>query len=226
MHRLQRRLKNIDAFEKERPLLFKEDWKALIRGDDGLIGFDLSKVGIDRHIESHRRRQSIFECQARVKLDWFVQHATRIDQIRITRERDGGERGYAFAGFRQGEAGNYFQRALARYSDQAREMRGFGKCARHVAIDRHPGIHLVVKAIDVSPDVKTPELVFASFVTERLKRNCNLESPTIRRQFAFRFVNNVYTEVGVAALSHDAILLPAHRIPTTPVSFALIVERA
>src|SRR6266576_3021146 len=37
------RLKNVDAFEKEGPLLRKEDWKALVGRDYQLIRLDLCK---------------------------------------------------------------------------------------------------------------------------------------------------------------------------------------
>ena len=53
VHGRDRSLKNIDAFEKERSLLRKEDRKALISGYDELIGFDLREVGIDCQIYSN-----------------------------------------------------------------------------------------------------------------------------------------------------------------------------
>ena len=39
MHGLDGRSEDLDAFEKEWSLLFKEDGKALVRGNDGLVGF-------------------------------------------------------------------------------------------------------------------------------------------------------------------------------------------
>jgi hypothetical protein len=50
VNRGDRCLKNVDAFEKERTLLRKEDRETLVGCDDKLIGFDLCKVGIDREI--------------------------------------------------------------------------------------------------------------------------------------------------------------------------------
>jgi len=53
VHDLDRGLKNVYAFEKERPLLFVENRKALICSHHKLIGFDLREVGVQRHIERH-----------------------------------------------------------------------------------------------------------------------------------------------------------------------------
>src|ERR1044072_1063326 len=55
-----RRLKNVDAFEKERTFLRKEDRKTLVRGDNKLIRFDLGKVRIDCQINCDRRTWNKF----------------------------------------------------------------------------------------------------------------------------------------------------------------------
>src|SRR2546423_6995239 len=46
MDRLQRSLKNVQAFQKERALFLEEDREALIGSDNGLICFHLSEVGV------------------------------------------------------------------------------------------------------------------------------------------------------------------------------------
>ena len=98
MHGLNRRLKNIDAFQKERPLLFKENWETLISGDNGLVGFHLSKIGIHRQVKSHSRRQAVLCRDAQFELKRLVKKSARIQAQRIERKVCGCQRSDSLAG--------------------------------------------------------------------------------------------------------------------------------
>jgi hypothetical protein len=50
VHYVQRKLKQVDAFEKEGTLLLKEDWESLVRRDDRRVGFDLREVRVNRKV--------------------------------------------------------------------------------------------------------------------------------------------------------------------------------
>ena len=55
-----RRLKNLDAFEKERSFLWEEDRKPLVGRNHQLIRLDLREVRIDREVEGDSWRQRVF----------------------------------------------------------------------------------------------------------------------------------------------------------------------
>src|SRR6185437_6254601 len=78
MHRLQWRLQDFDAFEKEWPLLFKENREALIGGDDSFVRLDLREVRVQGHIERHRRRNAKLHGQARIEMERFIDETSRI----------------------------------------------------------------------------------------------------------------------------------------------------
>src|ERR1051325_5408075 len=63
------RLKNVDAFEKEWPLLGEEDRETLVRRDDQLICFDLREIGIDRQVDCDRRARDEFRRQSGLESD-------------------------------------------------------------------------------------------------------------------------------------------------------------
>ena len=52
MHCSDRSLEYVDTLKKERPLFAKEDGKALVGGNDQLVGFDLCEIRIDGEVES------------------------------------------------------------------------------------------------------------------------------------------------------------------------------
>src|SRR5262249_32743812 len=87
MHGRNLRIENVDAFEEERTLFWKEDRKALVRRNDKLVGFNLRKVGIEREIQGHIWSDRVLAGQARIKLDRLA-------------EQTGGIDGPAFSGFR------------------------------------------------------------------------------------------------------------------------------
>src|SRR5712692_4035450 len=98
------------------------------------------------------------------------------------------------------------------------------KVTRDVPADRKPRIQLVVKAKEVSYDMKSPQLAFACFIPQRLERNRYFDGPAVAREHAFRFHHDVNAEIRARAFGHDAVLLDAERIPTKHVSSPLIVE--
>src|SRR5260370_2035629 len=98
------------------------------------------------------------------------------------------------------------------------------KVTRDVPADRKPRIQLVVKAKEVSYDMKSPQLAFACFITHRLERNRYFDGPAVAREHAFRFHHDVNAEIRARAFVHDAVLLDAERIPTKDVSSPLFVE--
>src|SRR5712664_1036816 len=98
------------------------------------------------------------------------------------------------------------------------------KVTRDVPADRKPRIQLVVKAKEVSYDMKSPQLAFACFITQRLERNRYFDGPAVAREHAFRFHHDVNAEIRARAFGHDAVLLDAERIPTKYVRSPLVVE--
>ena len=76
------RVENLFAFEEERALLLKENGKALISCDDGLIGFDLREVRVVGEIKRDRWRQSLLGRQADVGLDGAIDEEAVISDRR------------------------------------------------------------------------------------------------------------------------------------------------
>ena len=72
VHRLQRRLEQIDALEKKRPLLREQEREALVRRDLRGISLDLREVGVEREID----------CVVRVRQPFQVEPDFRVDSIR------------------------------------------------------------------------------------------------------------------------------------------------
>ena len=75
---LQRRAKNIDALQKERTLLFKENWEALIRRDHGLVGFHVGEIRVQREAGSHVRSDSILQGESGLELRGLINELSRI----------------------------------------------------------------------------------------------------------------------------------------------------
>src|SRR5438552_8913678 len=98
------------------------------------------------------------------------------------------------------------------------------KVTRDVPADRKPRIQLVVKAKEVSYDMKSPQLAFACFIAQRLERNRYFDGPAVVREHAFRFHHDVNAEIRAAAFGHDAVLLNSQRIPTEDICAPLIVK--
>src|SRR5262245_28017732 len=84
-------IKDIDSFEEERPLLRKEDRKALVRRHNQLIRLYLCEIGVDREVESDSRRERVFACQSDIKVNRFVYKSTWIRQCgwRIWKNAEG-----------------------------------------------------------------------------------------------------------------------------------------
>src|SRR5882724_10262531 len=72
--------------------------------------------------------------------------------------------------------------------------------------------------------MKSPQLAFSRFITERLKRNRDLKSPAIACQNSFGLHHDVDAEVRAGAFGHNSISLHAQRIPAEHIGPALIVE--
>src|SRR6476469_261772 len=103
-------------------------------------------------------------------------------------------------------------------------MSGLGHSAGAVAANRYPGIDLIIKAIDVSPNVKAPYLVFTSFVTERLERNGDFQRPAVGGDLTLRLHNDIDAEISITTFREYAILLHSQWIPTQDIRLPLIVE--
>ena len=71
-------LEDVDAFEKERPLLRKENRETLVRSNDKLIRFDLGEVRIDCEIYSDGRTRNELRSHTEIETDWFIDDATLI----------------------------------------------------------------------------------------------------------------------------------------------------
>src|SRR5207253_4468802 len=99
------------------------------------------------------------------------------------------------------------------------------KRARDVSADWHPGVHFIVEAIDVAPDMKAPQLVLPRLVAQRLEGNCYFDYPAVFRHHSFRFHHDIDAEIRTAAFGHDPILLHTERIPTQHISLAPVIER-
>src|SRR5205814_9801955 len=69
---LHRRIEKIEAFEKKRPLLRKENGEALIDGDLRNVGLDLRKIGIEREIDRAVRRRVPLHIDAGLRLRFIV----------------------------------------------------------------------------------------------------------------------------------------------------------
>src|SRR5205807_8703140 len=82
----------------------------------------------------------------------------------------------------------------------------------------------VIEAIDVAPHVKAPELAFAGFVTQRLKRNCDLQRPAVTGQLALGFHNDIDAEIRAAAFGKNAVLLHTKRVKAQHVGLTLIIK--
>src|SRR5206468_11188126 len=61
----------------------------------------------------------------------------------------------------------------------SRDVSFLGEPARIITADRHPHIELVVEALDASPEVHTPQLVFAGDITQRLEGNRDFDGPAV-----------------------------------------------
>src|SRR5439155_11438512 len=85
VHRLQRCLENVDAFKKEWALFFKENRKALIGGNNGLVRFHLSEVRVQGEVECNRGSQPELHRDAGIEFQVFVDEATRIQSGRAGR---------------------------------------------------------------------------------------------------------------------------------------------
>src|SRR5258708_24162838 len=99
-------LKVVLALEKERPFLFKEDGKSLIHGNDGLIGFDLRKVRINRGIKSYVWSETELQVEAKIIVRPRIDETSGIQERRIGIELCLGKSRNALAGFRNRQAGN------------------------------------------------------------------------------------------------------------------------
>src|SRR6266852_1544999 len=78
VHGLKRGAEDVDALEKERTLLLKENREALIRGDHRLVGFHVGKIRIQRESDSYVRPDSILHGKARLKLWRLINELSRI----------------------------------------------------------------------------------------------------------------------------------------------------
>src|SRR5205085_7181664 len=72
---LNRRLKEVYAFEEERALFGEEDREALVGRDHWLIGFDLREVRVDREVERHVRGEAELDAQAGIGFERLVDEA-------------------------------------------------------------------------------------------------------------------------------------------------------
>ena len=95
--------------------------------------------------------------------------------------------------------------------------------ARIITADRHPHIELVVEALDASPEVHTPQLVFAGDITQRLEGNRDFDSPPVAGDDALGLKHVVRIEVFVI-VGPGAVGLNPERINVEFVCLAFVVE--
>src|ERR1041385_9129486 len=87
MHDLQRRPKDFNALEKERPLLFKEDRKTLIRRYDSFVSLALCEVRIQGGVERDCRSNTELNGQSRIEMQRLVYETSRIEPRCARRQR-------------------------------------------------------------------------------------------------------------------------------------------
>src|SRR6185295_9281926 len=79
VHGRDRRLKNLDAFEKERSFLREEDRETLVCGDYELIRLYLREVRIDGQIDCHSGTRNELGGQSEIETNRFVHDASGVD---------------------------------------------------------------------------------------------------------------------------------------------------
>src|SRR6185437_2562268 len=207
----------IDAFEKEWPLFLKEDWEALVGGDDGRVGLNLSEIRIDREVKGRVCVQCVLRRQSQIEFDRFVDHAARVIRNEIEMRQQ-------FASFGNSDAGNQLQRSFRRDSFKACDVTRLIQKAVNVARNRHPRILLAVESLDDAKDLNTPELSFAGFITQRLERYRHFNDVTVFSQRPLRLHDDIDAEIDVHAFCANAVHLYPERIEGKHIRFSLVVE--
>src|SRR6185369_14435452 len=131
------RLEDVDAFKKERPLLFEEDWKTLIRCDHQLVRFNLREIRIDGEVERYRWRERVLARDAEIKTNRLVYETAGIGSSGKCIK---GERRLSLAGFRNSDAGNEFQRSFGGETFEPGEVSGLGQPTALIAVHWDPHI--------------------------------------------------------------------------------------
>ncbi len=93
------RVKDVFAFQEERPLLFKENGKALIGGDYQLIRLDLGKVRIDGKVQHDVRCDRVLAGQTRIEFYRVVDKAARIERVSHRLQLSRRQCRFSFSGF-------------------------------------------------------------------------------------------------------------------------------
>ncbi len=196
----------------------------MIGGNDCFVRFDLGKVWIQSEVENDFRVDPVFDVQARVNFNGFINEASEVEQCRIPGEHSRRDRRDPRAGFGDCQARDDFEGAFGREIIESGEMSGLIEEASAISRDRHPRIGLVIEALDHALEMYAPQHVLPCFVTQRLERNRDLDDVTVFSELAFRLHHDVDAEVFVFSFGVDAVGLDAEGVEEEFVSAALIVE--
>ncbi len=223
VHGGNRRSKDVDAFKEERSFFGKEDGKSLVRSDHELIGFNLSEIGIDRKVDGDGRTRNELRGQAGIEPDRFVNDAAGIGSRRHSVWETPKERTKRLV-LRKRQTRNQLDGAFDEMP--SRPVR-WPAWLRLLSMLRENGIHesssfsnRLMRRKKCAPH----ELPFACFEAKRFERNRNLNVEAGLVNDAFRFHQQVDTEIFAASFCQYAVTLNAEWIEEHFKGFALIVK--
>jgi hypothetical protein len=124
---------DINAFEKEWPLLGIENREPLIRSDNDLVGFNLGKVRIDGQVDGHARRRNELRRETEFHFHRLVE-----DPADVLKSGSLVVRADETARLRKRGAGNNFDCAFHRDLVQASQLSFLAQITGDAAIERHP----------------------------------------------------------------------------------------
>src|SRR5215216_2527125 len=93
-----------------------------------------------------------------------------------------------------------------------------------VAVHRNPHVKGIVQTLGASPEVYSPQLVFAGNIAQRLERDRDFDRVAVARDHSFRLHDEIETEVFALSFSPNAVGLYAEWIEVKLVSSSLVVE--
>src|SRR5215212_9944544 len=93
-----------------------------------------------------------------------------------------------------------------------------------VAVHRNPHVERIVQTLGASPEVYSPQLVFAGNIAQRLERDRDFDRVAIACDHSFRLHDQIEAEVFTLSFSPNAVGLHAEWIEVKLVSSPLIVE--
>ena len=202
--RLDGRVEQVDAFQKERPLLGIEECESRVHGELRDVGFDLGEVGVDRPVDREACARRPLHVDPGVELRGLVHEAGR---------RVGRVAGHARL-FRSDERGRDEVGRRGKSGDPG-HLPGPADEAIAAARDRARMNGVPVLARVVPPDEDSPRLRVRLRVPERRERDPELGLPPLGRHAGGRVVEEVRGEVlvPVRVVEHGVALDPARVHP-------------